>query len=209
MFASPPQPLPCLKSRRLCGHLLGMPDMSTTTVTRGHAKINRRLFPNTRNTARDRPSCPHSKAALLPIFKNPILGPYDQVQRVSVRTHARRISARCTLETGRRTRATSAHTHFARMTYHVKRQSHGECVQRRRWNIHTHTLARTRPKTHTHTHTQALKQLVEVLLLLFSVLLGVTHPKTQTPIHKDLNPPKLPSLSNVQTFCCPVFCVYH
>jgi hypothetical protein len=153
MFASPPQPLPCLKSRRLCGHRLGMPDMSTTTVTRGHAKINRRLFPNTRNTARDRPSCPHSKAALLPIFKNPILGPYDQVQRVSVRTHARRISARCTLETGRRARATSAHTHFARMTYHVKRQSHGECVHRRRWNIHTQTLARTRPNTHTQTHT--------------------------------------------------------
>jgi len=72
MFATPQQPLPCLKSRRLFFHRLGM---STKTLTRGHAKINRRLFPE---MVRDRPSCPHSKTALLPIFKTPLLGPYDQ-----------------------------------------------------------------------------------------------------------------------------------
>jgi hypothetical protein len=151
MFATPQQPLPCLKSRRLFFHRLGM---STKTLTRGHAKINRRLFPE---MVRDRPSCPHSKTALLPIFKTPLLGPYDQVQRVSVRTHARRTSARCIRETGRAhdTRARAhTHTHFARM--HMPRQAAipwRMCATQTLEHTHTHTRTYTPEDTHTHTHT--------------------------------------------------------
>jgi hypothetical protein len=151
MFATPQQPLPCLKSRRLFFHRLGM---STKTLTRGHAKINRRLFPE---MVRDRPSCPHSKTALLPIFKTPLLGPYDQVQRVSVRTHARRTSARCIRETGRAhdTRA-RAHTHT--FCTHAHATSGGNpmanvCNADAGTYTHTHTRTYTPEDTHTHTHT--------------------------------------------------------